>query len=165
MDFRQLIETTGQYLDFVGVAVMVIGAVVSSPLAFLGNLSGDKGSPGTYRSYRQRLGRSILLGLELLVAADISDRGRHTDLRQRGRTCGHRHHPDVPELLPRIGDHRALAVAKRQRARHPAGGLTGSLPRLVSTPVNFTSTGSVKRRPLTSSWRMNVGGSTWTCKV
>lgn len=71
MDFRQLIEATGQYLDFVGVAVMVIGAVVSSPLAFRGNLSGDKGSPGIYRSYRQRLGWSILLGLELLVAADI----------------------------------------------------------------------------------------------
>lgn len=71
MDFRQLIETTGQYLDFVGVAVMVIGAVVSVPLAFRGNLPGDHASPGIYRSYRQRLGRSILLGLELLVAADI----------------------------------------------------------------------------------------------
>jgi uncharacterized membrane protein len=29
------------------------------------------GEPGVYRQYRQQLGRSILLGLELLVAADI----------------------------------------------------------------------------------------------
>ena len=54
---------------------MVIGAVVSLPLAARGHQPRQL-PPGAeklsfYRSYRQLLGRSILLGLELLVAADI----------------------------------------------------------------------------------------------
>lgn len=72
MDFQRIIEIVGQYLDFAGVAVMVIGAVVSVPLALRGAGPKDAaGASSVYRSYRQLLGRSILLGLELLVAADI----------------------------------------------------------------------------------------------
>ena len=75
MEFRQIIETVGQLVDFAGVAVMVIGAVVSLPMALRGHQPRQL-PPGAeklsfYRSYRQLLGRSILLGLELLVAADI----------------------------------------------------------------------------------------------
>ncbi|MFC0456139.1 DUF1622 domain-containing protein [Arthrobacter liuii] len=75
MEFRQIIESVGQLVDFAGVAVMVIGAVVSLPLAIRGHQPRQL-PPGAdklsfYRSYRQLLGRSILLGLELLVAADI----------------------------------------------------------------------------------------------
>ncbi|GAB3273279.1 DUF1622 domain-containing protein [Sinomonas notoginsengisoli] len=69
MDFRSTIEAIGQYVDIAGVAAMVIGALVSIPLAFRRTNGG--GPISVYRSYRQRLGRSILLGLELLVAADI----------------------------------------------------------------------------------------------
>lgn len=70
MEFQQIIEAVVRFMDFVGVAVMVVGAVVSIPMAM------RRPTPGTdnksvYRSYRQLLGRSILLGLELLVAADI----------------------------------------------------------------------------------------------
>ncbi|MDQ0870278.1 putative membrane protein [Arthrobacter sp. V1I9] len=75
MDFRHIIETVGEFVDFAGVAVMVIGALVSIPLALRGhqprNLPAGAESLSTYRLYRQLLGRSILLGLELLVAADI----------------------------------------------------------------------------------------------
>jgi uncharacterized membrane protein len=75
MDFKQIIETAGQYMDFAGVAIMVMGAVVSIPLAVRGRSFpqniGDPESSSVYRQYRQLLGRSILLGLELLVAADI----------------------------------------------------------------------------------------------
>ncbi|MFP5313086.1 MAG: DUF1622 domain-containing protein [Actinomycetes bacterium] len=75
MEFRQIIETVGQLVDFAGVAVMVIGAVVSLPLALRGHqprrLPRGAEKLSLYRSYRQLLGRSILLGLELLVAADI----------------------------------------------------------------------------------------------
>ena len=74
MDLRLIIETSGRYLDFAGVAVMVLGAVISVPLAVRRrNLGKDSRRPGRslYREYRQLLGRSILLGLELLVAADI----------------------------------------------------------------------------------------------
>jgi uncharacterized membrane protein len=75
MDFQHIIEAVGKFVDFAGVAVMVIGAVVSIPLALRGyqprRLPADAERMSVYRSYRQLLGRSILLGLELLVAADI----------------------------------------------------------------------------------------------
>ena len=67
MDFRQAIEAVGQWVDLAGVAAMVVGAIASTPIALLRKDAGAS----VYRSYRQLLGRSILLGLELLVAADI----------------------------------------------------------------------------------------------
>ncbi|MFF2844188.1 DUF1622 domain-containing protein [Paenarthrobacter sp. NPDC057981] len=74
MDFQHIIEAVGRYMDAAGVAVMVIGALVSIPMALRGYQ--PERAPGLepftpYRAYRQLLGRSILLGLELLVAADI----------------------------------------------------------------------------------------------
>ncbi|KRE78275.1 DUF1622 domain-containing protein [Arthrobacter sp. Soil763] len=75
MDFQHIIETVGRFMDFAGVAVMVVGALVSLPLALRGfqprRLPAGVEPLSVYRSYRQLLGRSILLGLELLVAADI----------------------------------------------------------------------------------------------
>ncbi|MDN3937571.1 DUF1622 domain-containing protein [Arthrobacter sp. YD4] len=75
MDFRSIIEAVGGFMDFAGVAVMVVGALVSLPMALRGvqprGLPADSEPLSKYRSYRQLLGRSILLGLELLVAADI----------------------------------------------------------------------------------------------
>lgn len=37
MDFRHIIEATGEIVDIAGVAVMVIGALVSIPLALRGH--------------------------------------------------------------------------------------------------------------------------------
>ncbi|WP_461174937.1 DUF1622 domain-containing protein [Arthrobacter sp. Z1-9] len=77
MDFRHIIETVGEFVDFAGVAVMVIGALISIPMALRGHQPRKRNLPAgaeklsVYRLYRQLLGRSILLGLELLVAADI----------------------------------------------------------------------------------------------
>lgn len=71
MSFQESIELVGEAIDVAGVVAIVIGTVVATLLAgrdLLGRGSGDR---DTYESYRQRLGRSILLGLELLVAADI----------------------------------------------------------------------------------------------
>ena len=36
MDFQHIIEEVGRYMDFAGVAVMVVGALVSIPLALRG---------------------------------------------------------------------------------------------------------------------------------
>jgi uncharacterized membrane protein len=75
MDLQHIIEAAGRVMDFAGVAVMVIGALVSIPMALRGfqprRLPPESEPVSVYRSYRQLLGRSILLGLELLVAADI----------------------------------------------------------------------------------------------
>ncbi|QCB98625.1 DUF1622 domain-containing protein [Arthrobacter sp. PAMC25564] len=75
MDFQHIIETVGSFMDVAGVTVMVVGALVSLPMALRGfqprRLPAGSEPLSVYRSYRQLLGRSILLGLELLVAADI----------------------------------------------------------------------------------------------
>ena len=55
-------------MDGAGVAASVVGAVVSTGVAISRLL---RRRPSVYSSYRRWLGRSILLGLELLVAADI----------------------------------------------------------------------------------------------
>ena len=68
MSFYEVIETVGKAIDGVGVAVIAIGALISAAGAVsrFRRKSGD-----VYRVFRQQLGRSILLGLEFLVAADI----------------------------------------------------------------------------------------------
>lgn len=69
MEFKGIIEDTGEIVDLAGVAAIIIGAVVATWSAARALLRRD-GRP-VYEPYRQELGRSILLGLELLVAADI----------------------------------------------------------------------------------------------
>ncbi|BBY64261.1 DUF1622 domain-containing protein [Mycolicibacterium helvum] len=66
MNFFEIIETVGKAIDAVGVAVIAIGALLSAAGILRRLRTGD-----AYRAFRQQLGRSILLGLELLVAADI----------------------------------------------------------------------------------------------
>ncbi|GAA1972445.1 DUF1622 domain-containing protein [Terrabacter lapilli] len=68
MDFGRGIELAGKAIDFAGVAVLVIGAIVAAVRAIQ---NARAHQPDTYRRFRQQLGRTILLGLELLVAADI----------------------------------------------------------------------------------------------
>lgn len=68
MEFSEIIEGIGKSLDAVGVAAIVIGVVASVVLAARRTLRRE---PDVYSRFRRFLGRSILLGLELLVAADI----------------------------------------------------------------------------------------------
>ena len=72
MDIYDLIELFGKFLDLVGVVVIAFGIIYSSVIFvkdWLNNmeLSHDK----IYKSFRQNLGKVILLGLEFLVAGDI----------------------------------------------------------------------------------------------
>lgn len=57
-------------IEVAGVSIIVVGAVVASALFVHGGF-GKIGWPEAYRRYRANLGFGILLGLELLVAADI----------------------------------------------------------------------------------------------
>ncbi|MGX5697849.1 DUF1622 domain-containing protein [Agromyces soli] len=68
MDFSGVIETTGAVIDVLGVAAIVVGVLFAIGDAALRGLRGR--SP-VYDRFRRVLGRAILLGLELLVAADI----------------------------------------------------------------------------------------------
>lgn len=71
MSFQESMELVGEAVDVAGVVAIVVGTVVATLLAGRDLLGRGSGGRDTYESYRQRLGRSILLGLELLVAADI----------------------------------------------------------------------------------------------
>lgn len=66
--FTSVVEHVGTVVDGVGVAIIAVGAAMATAVA-LARLLGRE--PAVYRRYRQQLGRTILLGLELLVAADI----------------------------------------------------------------------------------------------
>lgn len=64
-----ILEPMASALEFFGVAVILIGVAVAT-LSFLKDvfiLSGEK----AYTRYRANLGRGILLGLEILIGADI----------------------------------------------------------------------------------------------
>jgi uncharacterized membrane protein len=68
MDYNHAIDRIGEVIDAAGVAVIVIGMLLSAGAAAVGL---GHHETGTYRRFRQQLGRTILLGLELLVAGDI----------------------------------------------------------------------------------------------
>lgn len=68
MEFTEIIEIVGKVIDASGVAAIVIGALVATVVA-VAKLA--RRNQAVYVPYRRALGRSILLGLELLVAADI----------------------------------------------------------------------------------------------
>lgn len=65
--FTNAVEIVGSIIDAVGVPAIVLGLLFAA-LRFAKDIAGAGAS---YRRFRQDLGRAILLGLELLVAADI----------------------------------------------------------------------------------------------
>ena len=65
---RRTVELTALLFEAGGTFAMSIGAVVALGLTLRDRARGGR---AIYRTFRNRLGRSIILGLELLVAADI----------------------------------------------------------------------------------------------
>ncbi len=70
MSFGETIEVVGKTIDGLGVVAIVVG-IVFTTLLFLIRRRAAPAGVDFYRSYRQGIGRAILLGLEFLVAADI----------------------------------------------------------------------------------------------
>jgi len=68
MEFGAFIESVGGVIDVLGVVAIVVGVVYASLDAAL---RGVRRRSPIYTRFRRVLGRAILLGLELLVAADI----------------------------------------------------------------------------------------------
>lgn len=66
--FFELLHLTTRAIEAAGVLVIVLGVVITAA-----NFVRDSKAPGAYGRARATLGRAILLGLELLVAADIID--------------------------------------------------------------------------------------------
>ena len=68
MDFYDIVEKVGKTIDGAGVIVIVVGALLAFAHAVI-RLARHEAD--VYRRFRETLGRTILLGLELLVAGDI----------------------------------------------------------------------------------------------
>src|SRR5213078_2877792 len=67
-NFRHLMEIIGTAVDGVGVCIVAAGALVATA-RLLVHRAHNIGN--YYSSYRQDIGRAILLGLEFLIAGDI----------------------------------------------------------------------------------------------
>jgi uncharacterized membrane protein len=70
-NIRGAIEWAALGIEILGAAVIVAGvlrvAITRGTVRFLLKLD----EPGAYESYKHQIGRSLLLGLEFLVAADV----------------------------------------------------------------------------------------------
>jgi uncharacterized membrane protein len=63
------LEPAATLLEVLGVAVIILGTILATARFFVACRGSDR--KAAYDSYRANLGRGILLGLELLVGADI----------------------------------------------------------------------------------------------
>ena len=69
MTFRELMDLVTRVFEALGVAVLVVGFVAGFVVAARDLLGGRR--EGVYRRIRSYFGKSILMGLEILVAADL----------------------------------------------------------------------------------------------
>jgi uncharacterized membrane protein len=68
--FQNFAQAAGEWLDLFGVIVILSGVILSTIFITVTAIR-HKNLHNTYRTYRQNLARSILIGLEFLVAGDI----------------------------------------------------------------------------------------------
>lgn len=69
MSFKEVVSMVGYGIEGLGVAVILTGISIAT-FQFLKSFR-HKGEGDAYGVYRRYLGRSIILGLEFLVAGDI----------------------------------------------------------------------------------------------
>lgn len=68
--FTQAVEIIAKSIEIVGIAILVLGALIATGV-FVRRALSEKDFNREYQLYRGNLGRAILLGLEFLVVADI----------------------------------------------------------------------------------------------
>ena len=69
MNFHETMERVVQGFEVLGVAILVVGSLLAFVSAALGLRGG--GGRAAWQRARQGVGRAILLGLEVLIIADI----------------------------------------------------------------------------------------------
>lgn len=70
MEFSEAIETVGKTVDGLGVGITVLGVGLAL-VAYAVEVVRTRQPEDAYRRSRRRIGRAVLLGLEVLVAGDI----------------------------------------------------------------------------------------------
>ena len=77
MSFHVVMDNASKVVDGVGVGIIIIGLFASSVMFLVDEWKQWRRVPGQtridepFKFYRQSLGRSILIGLEFLIAGDI----------------------------------------------------------------------------------------------
>jgi uncharacterized membrane protein len=69
VDFEESMELVVKAFEVAGVAILAIGSLIALVRATAALLGGDRRS--AYEQARQDVGRAVLLGLEVLIIADI----------------------------------------------------------------------------------------------
>jgi uncharacterized membrane protein len=69
MQFTEVISYAGYAIEGVGVFVVILGSIFSSVVYLRSFRQLPEGM--AYQNFRRQLGRSIILGLEFLIAGDI----------------------------------------------------------------------------------------------
>lgn len=70
MSTREIVQLIGAFLDLAGVLVIAVGVTMAT-IVFVRGWWRTRRLVDVYPSYRQGVGRAILLGLEFLVGGDI----------------------------------------------------------------------------------------------
>ncbi|MGI9292016.1 MAG: DUF1622 domain-containing protein [Gammaproteobacteria bacterium] len=65
--FTNAVSVTGYAIEAVGVVIVTVGFIIATWRVLSGRTAGAE----RFENYRRELGRSMLLGLEFLVAGDI----------------------------------------------------------------------------------------------
>ncbi len=68
-EFKEIVAYVAYGIEAVGVMVIIVGSVVGTVRLFTQLKA--RAIPEIYHEYRQVIGRSILLGLEFLIAGDV----------------------------------------------------------------------------------------------
>jgi len=66
----QLVEYAAIGVELLAVAI-IVAVIVVGTLVYVTKIVGQQADRSTYNNYRHTIGRALLLGLEILVAADI----------------------------------------------------------------------------------------------
>jgi len=67
---QQWVEAAATGIELLAVAIIVATIAVATAI-YVGRILGRRADATTYRTYRHTVARALLLGLEILVAADI----------------------------------------------------------------------------------------------
>jgi hypothetical protein len=100
------IRVVGSGIEIFGVVIIVTGIAWSTYRQLRQPISEQDSNV-----YKIRIGRSLLLGLEVFVAADIIKTVAHELTFQSGPARGARARSHLPQLDTLVGNRRSLAVA------------------------------------------------------
>lgn len=70
MEFKELVSSSVDLVEALGAGIMILGGLLFLIVGVI-DAAREQTRAGAYEKLRQRLGRTILLGLEVLIIADI----------------------------------------------------------------------------------------------